>query len=212
MNKKSLLTLALASVVGYANASIIQIESANATSPVLASADAYRNAVNAALTNGSYVSQMVASYNNISHQSLFGGNSNFAMKSTISFNAASAGVWDFRAGVDFGFGGALFLDGVAIDVKSTDIWWNNSYANPAQHFSATRNLTAGNHVLTMYGFEGCCDGNQQFQFRTGGQGFTSFSSTDGLNVVPEPASIALLLSGLGLAGFARRRKQAARAA
>jgi len=212
MNKKSLLTLALASVVGYANASIIQIESANATSPVLASADAYRNAVNAALTNGSYVSQMVASYNNISHQSLFGGNSNFAMKSTISFNAASAGVWDFRAGVDFGFGGALFLDGVAIDVKSTDIWWNNSYANPAQYFSATRNLTAGNHVLTMYGFEGCCDGNQQFQFRTGGQGFTSFSSTDGLNVVPEPASIALLLSGLGLAGFARRRKQAARAA
>lgn len=211
MNKKSLLALALTSVFGFANASIIQVESASATSPVLASADAYRNAVNAALLNGSYVSQMLASYNNVSHQSLFGGNSNYAFKATINFTAATAGAWDFRAGVDFGSGGALFLDGVAIDVQSSDMWWGGAYTNASQYFSATSNLAAGNHVLTMYGFEGCCDGAQQFQYRTGNQGFASFASNDGLNVVPEPASIALLMTGVGLVGFSRRRKQATRA-
>lgn len=208
MNKKSLLALALASVVGAASASVIRVESASATSPILASANAYRDAVNAALLSGTYVSQMVASYNSLSHQSLFGGNSNYAFKATINFSAATAGVWDFRAGVDFGSGGALFLDGVAIDVQSNDMWWGGAYTNPSQYFSATSNLAAGNHVLTMYGFEGCCDGAQQFQYRTGNQGFTSFASNDGLNVVPEPASLALLLTGAGLVGFSGRRKQA----
>jgi hypothetical protein len=218
MKKLSVLALAIAATFsGVAQASVIQVEAANATSGFLGSAEEYRDAVDAALQGPSYASQMLSSYDNVTHQSLFGGNSNFAMKSTISFGIATAGSFAFRAGVDFGFGGAMFLDGVALDFKSNDMWWAGSYGNESQFFLGESALAVGNHVLQIYGFEGCCDGGQQVQFLAPGETgvWTSFSNVDGLdlvNKVPEPGSIALLLTGAALIGTTRRRRQAARQA
>ena len=209
--KKTLLALTLAALsCGIAQASVIKFEAANATSGFLGNAAAYQGAVDTALLGASYATQNVASYNNVTHASLFGGNSNFAMKSTVSFGLLTAGSYDFRAGVDFGFGGAMFLDGVAVDFHGNDMWWNGSYSNSSQYFAASASLAAGNHTLTIYGFEGCCDGAQQAQFRKAGQQFASFGATDGLpGTVPEPASIALLMTGVGLIGLSRRRKHQA---
>lgn len=218
MKKLSVLALAIAATFsGVAHASVIQVEAASATSPFLGSAEAYQTAVDAALQGPSYASQFLSSYDNVSHQSVFGGNSNFAMKSTITFGVAATGSYAFRAGVDFGFGGAMFLDGVALDFKANDMWWAGSYSNESQFFLGDAALAMGNHVLTIYGFEGCCAGGQQVQFLSPGESakWTSFSSTDGLdlvNKVPEPGSIALLLTGAGLIGATRRRRQAARQA
>lgn len=92
---------------------------------------------------------------------------------------SSAGTWSFRAG---------------------------NYGNPSQYFAATSALAAGNHVLTIMGFEGCCDGGQQVQFlAAGATACTSFAADDALapvREVPEPAS----------PGLTRRRKGAARKA
>jgi hypothetical protein len=212
MKKLSVLAFAVAALCGSAQASVIQVETANASTAPLASAAAYMAAVNAALLGSSYASQYLSSYDAVSHQGVFGGNTNFALKSTIEFGVAAAGNFGFRAGVDFGLGGAMFLDGVAVDFKSNDMWWSGSYANPSQFFAAAGPLSAGNHTLTIVGFEGCCDGAQQVQFQQNGGAWTSFNSNDGLNgTVPEPASMALLLTGVGLIGASRRRKAARQA-
>ncbi|NHZ40156.1 CCXG family PEP-CTERM protein [Massilia aquatica] len=213
-NLSWVLATATLAVAGSVCASTITIESASATpSGMLSDAGAYQSAVNASLQGTSYTRTSVESYNNITHASLFGGNSNFALKSTINFGVtqAAAGLWQFRAGVDFGHGGALFLNDVALDVKSHDMWWAGQYNNTSQYFNAAVNLGAGNHTLTIYGFEGCCDGGQQAQFMAPAGTFTSFSNTDKLvSAVPEPETYAMFLTGMGMLGLlARRRKRAA---
>ena len=214
MKKLSVLVLAMAAAFGSAQASVIKVEAATGSTPFLGSAEAYRAAVDAALAGVGYASAMPASLDFISHQGLFGGNGNFAMKTTVNFGVASAGTWSFRAGVDFGMGGAMFLDGVAVDFKANDMWWAGEYDNSSQFFEATSALEAGNHVLTVMGFEGCCDGGQQVQFLSDDASeFVSFSTRDRLDAkLPEPATLGLAFAGLGLLGLSRRRKGAARQA
>lgn len=90
------------------------------------------------------------------------------------------------------------------------MWWNYSYNNPSQYFNVSVNFGAGSHTLNLYGLENCCDGGQQTQFKApGASSFTTFSANDGLvSAVPEPESYAMILAGLGLLGFASRRKSA----
>jgi len=156
-----------------------------------------------------YGSAFPVIYDNITNQGLFGSGTDIAFKSTVDFgvSAANAGIWEIRAGVDFGLGGALFVDGVARDFNSNDMWWNGSYANSTQFLTITLNLAAGNHTLNLYGLEHCCDGPQQAQFRFSNSEFETFSTRDNLAPVPEPESYALLLTGRGVMGaIARRRK------
>jgi hypothetical protein len=204
------LAAATLAVAGSVCASTITIESASATpSGLLSDAGAYQSAVNGALQSPSYTKTTVDSYNNITHASLFGGSTNFALKSTINFGVtqATAGLWQFRAGVDFGYGGTLFLNDVALDVKSHDMWWAGQYDNSSQYFNAAVNLGAGNHTLTIYGFEGCCDGGQQAQFMAPAGSFTSFSNTDNLiSAVPEPETYAMFLTGMAMMGLLARRR------
>jgi len=210
MKKLSIVALALAAFwSGAASGSIIKVEGATGTSAFLASGNAYLAAVNAALAGPTYHWASATSLNSFSHASLFGSNANYAIKTSISFGItnAQAGNYAFRAGVDMGRGGAMFLDGVAVDFHGNNMWWNGSYTNASQYFAATRFLAGGNHVLQIMGFEDCCDGSAQAQFRkTGATSFTSFANSDGLNQIPEPASITLALAGAGLLALSRRRK------
>jgi uncharacterized protein (TIGR03382 family) len=213
MKKITILALALCTALaGPAQASVISVAGVAATSPILSSGDAYLAAVDAALLAGPSLSTSVTSLDWISHGSLFGGNSNFAMKTTVNFGVASAGVWSFRAGVDFGLGGVMAIDGVVVDFKNNDMWWAGGYGSPSEYFAASTALSAGNHVLTIAGFENCCDGGQQVQFKqAGSNSFVSFASNDTLDAaaIPEPGSISLALMGAGLLGLSRRRKPAA---
>ena len=183
--KRHLLTaaiaLAAASAATSSQASTIKIETAVSATGMQANAAAYRSAVESALKTGSYASANVNSYDQLTHAALFGGISNFAWKASINFNVATAENWSFRASPDFGRGGAIFLDGVAYDSISRNIW-DTSYSNAANFLDFSVNqLAKGNHTLTIYGFEDCCDGVQQAQFKTQNGQYTSFSNTDGHN-------------------------------
>lgn len=198
-----------------ANASLISVQTGQRSTGSQTSAEGYRNVVESDLKNtgSGYGSAALDAYDNVRSSWSLGSYHDFAWKSTIDFGvtAAQAGNWDFRAGVDFDYGGALFIDGKAVDFKSNNMWWAGSYANASQILQASLDLSAGNHTLTIYGIEGCCDGAVQTQYKYGNQQFASFAKADGLDRVsdvPEPATLASLTLGLGLiAGLRRRRNK-----
>ncbi|MBB5606386.1 MULTISPECIES: CCXG family PEP-CTERM protein [unclassified Janthinobacterium] len=211
---KIALSLIAFATLAQANASTITFSTGFSDAGAQASAAAYQSVVDAAVATpgAGYGTTTIANYDNVTNSSLFGSGKNIAFKSTINFgvSAADAGAWSFRAGVDFGNGGAVFLDGVALDYKTNDMWWADNYNNSSQFLSGSGNLSAGNHTLTIYGLENCCDGGQQAQFKVGSNSFTSFAATDGLvSAVPEPSTYAMLLIGLGLLGFTARRTRSA---
>ena len=211
---KFALSLIAVAVFAHANASTITVSTGYSTASAQKNADAYKAVVDAAVAKPTlgYGSKTVASYNALDSSALFGSSTNIAFRSTIDFGvtAAQAGSWSFRTGVDFSQGGALFLDGVALDVGTNDMWWNGNYSNSNGFLSGGSTVAAGNHTLSIYGLESCCDGYQQAQFKAGNSSFASFSSTDGLasvSPVPEPSTYAMLLIGLGLLAFTGRRSE-----
>lgn len=207
--KKFLPVLSLSLLASVAGASTIEYQTGHYTgSPTFASASDYQTAVESAVALSPLVS--LSSYDSVNPGLSQGGND--AFKATVTFGVADAGMWSFRSGVDFGLGGAMFLDGVAQTFKTNDMWWAGSYSNPSQYLGFSSMLTAGNHTLTIYGLEWCCSGAQQAQFQAAGtNAFVSFSNNDGLvSAVPEPESYAMMLAGLGLMGtMVRRRKSKA---
>lgn len=204
--KFAALALALAAF-GSANAAVITFQTGSSNAAAQLTAQDYADVVNAAVAGGN--SKVLASYDNVSNNSVFGtGTSNIAFKSTIDFGLSSAGTYSFRAGVDFGKGGAVFLDGTAVDLKTNDMWWSGSYGNSSQYFQVSNAaLSAGNHTLTIYGLEGCCDGGQQVQFAKAGEGYQTFTDAT-LAPVPEPETYAMLLGGLAMLGAVARRRRA----
>jgi len=198
----------LGGFVSSASASMINLSTGYSASGPQVDAASYLSTVQTAVAapSSGYGSTSLAAYDNVTNQSLFGSSGNIAFDTTVNFgvSAAQAGNFEFRFGVDFGWGGAVFLDGVAMAFNSNDMWWNGSYSNPSQYLDFTAILGTGNHMLTVVGLEPCCDGAQQGQFKIGNTAFTTFSSTDGLNAIPEPATVALF--AFGLLGLAVSRK------
>lgn len=213
MKLKALAALFAFAAASASQASVVQIETALSYPGVQADGAAYKSAVDAALAGNSYQSATPASYDNLTHSSLFAsGHGNFAWKGTVTFNVATAGDWAFRVAADFGGGGSVFFDGMEKETIRWDIY-EPGFGNAANYFDfSVANLSAGNHTLNVYGFENCCDGVQRAQYSMGNTGqFTAFSTADGLDPVslPEPGSLGLAATGLALLGYTRRRQKVA---
>ena len=174
------LVVTAAAFCAHAQASTVTFETAASTAGPQIDAAGYRSAVNAAMSTPSAQSMVVAQFDNLSNQSVFAGSAlDLAFRATIDFgvSAAQAGSWGLRAGVDFGHGGAVFLDGVALGFKTNDMWWGGSYATPSQSFQfSSVAIGAGNHRLQLFGLEHCCDGGQQAQFSFDGIRYETFGT------------------------------------
>lgn len=121
-----------------------------------------------------YGCKFVSDYVNISNRSEFGppNRSNdiglFA-EAFFEVGAGQTGVWNFRYGADFGSGGGLYVDDVALDEKwNDDLWWAYNWNNTGEILQGSINLSAGNHSIRILGFEGCCDGGLTVQFQRPG--------------------------------------------
>lgn len=148
-------------------------------------------------------------FENITNRNQFGGSGNSAYRFTIGFVAPTAGLWQFRFGVDFGLGGALYNGSTALAFSSNDLWWSGNWSSGGVLFGSA-NLARGNQKITLYGLENCCDGGMNGQYLAPGSTvWRSFGANDGLAApVPEPGTVGLLVGGLALLGFARRRRAA----
>ncbi len=158
-----------------------------------------------------YTFQSVASWNNISNSGTGGGvNQNIAYHDTATFTvyASDAGTWNFRTGIDFGYGGTLIVNGHELQTQASDMWWNDNYYHPSQYLQGSLYLAAGTYTLNVYGAENCCDGGTQGQYLAPGQTvYRDFTS--GVTAVPEISTWAMMLAGfagLGFVGFARAKK------
>lgn len=213
MIRKLVLAAALTAVSLPAAASNVQWQTRFVSSPQsYATASDYKTAIDtlvAAAPTSGYGDASIPTYTSINNATLFGANSNIAFKTTIDIVTTAAGVFDFQFGVDYGKGGAVFVDGVSKAFSTNDLYWAGDWSN-GSILSINTTLPAGAHRIVLYGIENCCDGAQAGRWRFNSGSWSAFSRTDGLGV-PEPGMIGLL--GAGIAGLALvRRRKAERAA
>lgn len=95
-----------------------------------------------------------------------GPNGNFGLLAETHFYVDVPGIWSFRMGSDFGLGGGLYVDGVALDERwNDDLWWAMNWNNPDVLVGSIF-LQSGYHHIEALGYEGCCDGSINVQYRS----------------------------------------------
>lgn len=160
-----------------------------------------------------YCDTTPAAYVGLENSSACGGgkNDNIAFKFEVNFgiSTAQAGAISLQIGPDFGKGGAVFLNGALLAAANDDRWWGNNFGSANEVFSLQNiAISAGNHTLSVYGLESCCDGVQSARYRLAGdRAWVPFSTNDALNAVPEPYTAALVLAGLLAMGVAGRKRK-----
>jgi hypothetical protein len=121
-----------------------------------------------------YGCTFLSAYTNVSNTSVFGSqNSNIALFAEVFFDVtpAQAGVWQFRYGADFGYGGGLYVDDIPLEEDwLNDLWWNYNWNNASEVLQGSIDLAPGTHSLRILGFEDCCDGGLTVEFQRPGGG------------------------------------------
>lgn len=107
---------------------------------------------------------------------------NFIARSESFFEVKAgetSGPWEFRYGADFGHGGGLYVDGVALEEQwDDDLWWNGNWNDPDEILQGSTTLQPGYHKLEVIGAEPGDDGGITVQFKKPGGNWTTFDTDD----------------------------------
>ena len=125
--------------------------------------------------------QVYSSITGLNNRALGGTNGNFGwcISAMIEVTPATAGVWGFRYGADFGHGGHLYMRETELEQQwNDDLWWAGNYVDTTQTLEGTIALDAGWHRYEALGFEGCCDGPVGWQARAPGGAWQDMSSSN----------------------------------
>ena len=125
--------------------------------------------------------QVYSSISGLNNRALGGSNGNFGwcISAMIEVTPATAGVWGFRYGADFGHGGHLYMRETELEQQwNDDLWWAGNFANTAETLEGTIALDAGWHRYEALGFEGCCDGLVGWQARAPGGTWQDMSTSN----------------------------------
>lgn len=91
---------------------------------------------------------------------------------------SETGTWSVRYGSDFGGGGGLYVDDIALEENWNDnLWWSLNWSNP-DVLEGSINLSAGYHRLEIIGSEGCCDGGITVQYKKPGGVFQTYTTSN----------------------------------
>ncbi len=130
-----------------------------------------------------YGCKFITNFTSIRNQNQFAPpaiNKNFGAYSETFFEVkpSEAGLWSVRYGGDFGRGGGLYVDDVALEEDwNTDLWWAYNWGHP-DVLEGAISLTAGYHRLEVIGFEGCCDGGITVQFKKPAGVYQTYSTAN----------------------------------
>jgi hypothetical protein len=147
---------------------------------------ANRAAAEAAFANApprtaGYGCAIIPSYTNVNNQGVLGPpnrnrNIGLSAESFFEVTPAEAGVWEFRYGADFGRGGGLYVNDIALDEKwNSDLWWNYNWNDTSQILQGSINLSPGFHSIRILGFEDGNDGGLTVEFKRPGGTFQAMS-------------------------------------
>ncbi|MFY0639628.1 MAG: CCXG family PEP-CTERM protein [Bermanella sp.] len=117
--------------------------------------------------NLGYGCDLLTTYTNISHSTLFGEDKNSIIHSESYFQVlpGEEGLWTFRLGSSFGNGGGLYINGVALEENWVDdLTWGGDWNNSAV-LQGSITLSAGYHKLQVIGSDNCCDSASSLQFK-----------------------------------------------
>lgn len=134
-----------------------------------------------------YGCTFISNFTGINNRNQFGPpnqSTNFGALSESFFEVlpTEAGVWSFRYGADFGRGGGLYVDDVALEEQwNDDLWWASNWGASTEVLEGSINLTTGFHKIEIIGFEGCCDGGITAQYRRPGGSYQTFQ-TNTINI------------------------------
>ncbi len=121
------------------------------------------------------------SVSGLNNRALGGTNGNYGwcISAMIEVTAATAGLWEFRYGADFGHGGHLYVRETELEEQwNDDLWWANNFANTGETLEGSITLAPGWHRYEALGFEGCCDGPVGWQAKAPGGPWQDLSTSN----------------------------------
>ena len=117
----------------------------------------------------------------LNNRALGGANGNYGwcISAMVEVTPATAGVWGFRYGADFGHGGHLYVRETELEQQwNDDLWWAGNFANTAETLEGSIFLSPGWHRYEALGFEGCCDGPVGWQAQAPGGPWQDLSTAN----------------------------------